>query len=49
MTTLELKDVTKQFDLREGLKTMKFTAVSHASFMLESGKTVALVGQSGSG
>ena len=49
MTTLELKDVTKQFDLREGLKTTKFTAVSHASFMLESGKTVALVGQSGSG
>ena len=49
MTTLALKDVTKQFDLRSGLKTTKFTAVSHASFALESGKTVALVGQSGSG
>lgn len=49
MTTLEMQDVTKQFDLRAGLKTTKFTAVSHASFTLESGKTVALVGQSGSG
>ena len=49
MTTLQLKDVTKQFDLRSGLKTTKFTAVSHANFTLESGKTVALVGQSGSG
>ncbi|RSX58479.1 ABC transporter ATP-binding protein [Bifidobacterium samirii] len=49
MTTLEMRDVTKRFDLRDGLRTTKFTAVSHASFTLESGRTVALVGQSGSG
>lgn len=49
MTSLELKDVVKEYTLRNGLKSTKLIAVNHVSFTLESGKTIALVGQSGSG
>ena len=50
MTTLELKNVTKEYHVR-GAKgsASRLLAVNDVSFVLESGKTVALVGQSGSG
>ena len=49
MTTMQMKDVVKEYTLRNGLKTSTLFAVNHVSFSLESGKTVGLVGQSGSG
>jgi peptide/nickel transport system ATP-binding protein len=49
MTTLELDDVVKKYRVRGGWHAHELTAVNHVSFGLESGKTVALVGQSGSG
>lgn len=49
MSTLEVKDVVKVYDIRNGLKSTKLLASNHVSFTLESGKTIALVGQSGSG
>lgn len=48
MTTLEFHDVIKRYRLR-GRGRQDLFAVNHVSFTLESGKTVALVGQSGSG
>jgi ABC-type glutathione transport system ATPase component len=46
MTTLELRNVSKKYRIR-GSKEM--LALDDESFTLESGKTIALVGQSGSG
>ncbi|WP_125774614.1 ABC transporter ATP-binding protein [Antribacter gilvus] len=49
MTTLELRDVTKEYRLRAGFRSTTLRAVDGVSFILEPGRTVALVGQSGSG
>ncbi|MGN8246551.1 ABC transporter ATP-binding protein [Cellulomonas soli] len=49
MTTLEFKDVVKDYTLRHGLRTSTLRAVDHVSFALAPGRTTALVGQSGSG
>ncbi len=50
MSTLELKNVFKRYRVRgSGLRSHELIAVNDVSFTLESGKTVALVGQSGSG
>ncbi|MCS4277482.1 ABC transporter ATP-binding protein [Mycetocola lacteus] len=46
MTTLEFKDVTKRYRIRG---TGDFLALDKVNFTLTSGKTIALVGQSGSG
>ncbi|NNC12034.1 ABC transporter ATP-binding protein [Planctomonas sp. JC2975] len=49
MTTLEFRNVTKRYRVRGAGKSNELLAVDDVSFVLESGKTVALVGQSGSG
>src|SRR5690348_16418853 len=50
MTTLELRGVTKEYRIRGARgRERKLLAVSDVSFTIESGSTVALVGQSGSG
>lgn len=50
MTTLEFRNVSKQYRIRGARGAAKhLLAVNDVSFTLESGKTVALVGQSGSG
>ena len=49
MTTLEFRNVVKQYHLRGGWRGSTLKAVNNVSFTLEAGKTVALVGQSGSG
>jgi ABC-type oligopeptide transport system ATPase subunit len=49
MTTLSVVDLCKDFRLRGGLRSKKLSAVKNVSFELEPGRTVALVGQSGSG
>ncbi|MCC2309834.1 ABC transporter ATP-binding protein [Cellulomonas chengniuliangii] len=49
MTTLEVRDVVKEYHLRSGFRSSTLTAVDHVSFTLAPGRTVALVGQSGSG
>ncbi|WP_448061535.1 ABC transporter ATP-binding protein [Cellulomonas hominis] len=49
MTTLEVRNLTKDFRLRHGLRGTTLRAVDDVSFTLESGKTIALVGESGSG
>ncbi|MBW4033630.1 MAG: ABC transporter ATP-binding protein [Acidobacteria bacterium] len=49
MTTLEFANVTKQYRIRGKRGDNRLLAVNEVSFTLESGKTVALVGQSGSG
>jgi peptide/nickel transport system ATP-binding protein len=50
MTTLEFRNVTKKYRVRGARGDAKeLLAVNDVSFTLESGKTVALVGQSGSG
>ncbi|MFC7528537.1 ABC transporter ATP-binding protein [Actinoplanes sp. GCM10030250] len=49
MTTLEVRGLVKDYRLRSGLRTAKLRAVDDVSFALDHGKTVALVGQSGSG
>lgn len=46
MSILEFKNVSKEYRVRGG---KKFKAVNDVSFALEPGRTVALVGQSGSG
>ena len=48
-STLEARNLIKDFKLRSGLKTSILHAVKDVSFTLESGKTIALVGESGSG
>jgi ABC-type oligopeptide transport system ATPase subunit len=49
LTTLEFKNVTKQYRIRGQRGNNKLLAVNDVSFTIESGRTVALVGQSGSG
>jgi ABC-type glutathione transport system ATPase component len=49
VSTLEVKHLSKNFKLRSGLKTTVLPAVQDVSFDLVPGRTVALVGQSGSG
>ncbi|MGW4637082.1 ABC transporter ATP-binding protein [Sphaerisporangium sp. NPDC004334] len=49
MTTLDVKDLVKDFRIRGGLRGRRLRAVDHVSFTLTPGRTVALVGESGSG
>ncbi|MEO6087115.1 MAG: ATP-binding cassette domain-containing protein [Umezawaea sp.] len=49
MTTLEARDLIKDFTVRNGLHRASLRAVDRVSFTLEPGRTVALVGESGSG
>jgi len=49
MSTLEARHLVKDYHLRGGWRGQTLRAVKDVSFTLESGKTVALVGQSGSG
>lgn len=49
MTALEIKHLTKDFHLRSGLRSRTLHAVKDVTFELQPGRTVALVGQSGSG
>lgn len=49
MTTLKVKNLCKDFKLHSGLRTTTLSAVKDVSFELVPGRTVALVGQSGSG
>jgi peptide/nickel transport system ATP-binding protein len=49
VTTLELRGLVKDYRLRQGLRGGTLRAVDDVSFTLEPGRTVALVGQSGSG
>ncbi|WP_432501920.1 ABC transporter ATP-binding protein [Kineococcus arenarius] len=49
MSTLELHEVVKEYKLRQGLRTSVLRAVDGVDLTLEPGRTVALVGQSGSG
>ncbi|ROS21569.1 peptide/nickel transport system ATP-binding protein [Rathayibacter sp. PhB127] len=49
MTSIEVKDLTKDFGIRKGLRRTAFRAVDRVSFDLTPGRTVALVGESGSG
>lgn len=49
MSTLKVNDLCKTFRLRSGFKTTYLQAVKNVSFELVPGRTVALVGQSGSG
>lgn len=47
--SLEFKNVTKRYKIRKGLSSTALVAVNDVSFTIEPGKTVALVGGSGSG
>jgi len=49
MSTLETRNMSKDYRLRDGRNSSILRAVKNVSFTLEAGKTVALVGQSGSG
>lgn len=49
MSTLEVRELCKDFHLHSGLKRITLPAVKNVSFNLTPGRTVALVGQSGSG
>ena len=49
MTTLTAQDLDKTYTLRNGLRFSRLQAVKQVSFELTAGRTVALVGQSGSG
>jgi peptide/nickel transport system ATP-binding protein len=49
VTTLDVKDLVKDFRIRDGLRGRRLRAVDHVSFTLIPGRTVALVGESGSG
>ncbi|MET4780430.1 ATP-binding cassette domain-containing protein [Glaciihabitans sp. UYNi722] len=49
MTTLEVTDLSKNYRLRAGTKSTLLRAVKDVNFTLEPGRTIALVGQSGSG
>lgn len=49
MTTLTAQDLSKTYTLRNGLRFSRLQAVKEVSFELSPGRTLALVGQSGSG
>src|SRR5690625_2242026 len=49
MTTLTVTDLNKAYTLRNGLRFSKLRAVKGVDLELSAGRTVALVGQSGSG
>ncbi|MBO3737351.1 ABC transporter ATP-binding protein [Actinoplanes flavus] len=49
MTTLDVRGLCKDYRLRNGMRTRTLRAVDDVSFTLDHGRTVALVGQSGSG
>ena len=49
MSALEVKDLVKEYRLRDGRRSTTLKAVDNVSFSIDSGRTVALVGQSGSG
>ncbi|MDQ0642746.1 ABC transporter ATP-binding protein [Microbacterium murale] len=49
MTRVEVRDLVKEFSIREGLRRKRFRAVDRVSFDLLPGRTIALVGESGSG
>ncbi|GLY06900.1 ATP-binding cassette domain-containing protein [Actinoplanes sp. NBRC 101535] len=49
MTTLEVRGLRKDYLLRHGFRTQKVRAVDDVNITLDHGRTVALVGQSGSG
>ena len=49
MSTLEVRGLAKDYRLRQGLRSTVLRAVDDVSFSLEPRRTVALVGQSGSG
>jgi ABC-type oligopeptide transport system ATPase subunit len=49
MSTLEVRHLVKSYHLRGGWRGSTLNAVNDVSFTLEAGKTIALVGQSGSG
>ncbi|MFD6031858.1 ABC transporter ATP-binding protein [Cellulosimicrobium funkei] len=49
MGTLEIRNLTKDFVIRNGWKRSRLRAVNDVSFTLEPGKTIAIVGESGSG
>lgn len=49
MSTLEVRNLNKDFHLRSGLTRTVLSAVKNVSFDLVPARTVALVGQSGSG
>ena len=49
MTTLQARDLVKDFTVRNGLRRTALRAVDGVSFILEPGRTVGLVGESGSG
>ncbi|MFP7696640.1 ABC transporter ATP-binding protein [Trueperella sp. LYQ143] len=47
--TLNVTHVSKDFKIRQGLRSSTLHAVKDVSFTIEPGKTIALVGESGSG
>jgi ABC-type glutathione transport system ATPase component len=49
VTTLEVRDLVKEYRLRGGWRGSTLRALDDVGFTLRSGRTVALVGQSGSG
>ena len=49
MTTMEVRNLVKDFAVRSGLRRSKLRAVDDVSFTLEAGRTLGLVGESGSG
>lgn len=49
MGNLEVRKLTKDFRVRDGLRRGTLRAANEVAFTLEQGKTIALVGESGSG
>ncbi|MFC7880107.1 ABC transporter ATP-binding protein [Isoptericola sp. NPDC057391] len=49
MSSLEVRNLVKEFKVRSGMRSGTLRAVNDVSFTLEPGKTIALVGESGSG
>jgi oligopeptide transport system ATP-binding protein len=49
MTSVEVRELTKDYALRQGPRRTRLRAVDHVSFDLMPRRTVALVGESGSG
>ncbi|MCK9792986.1 ATP-binding cassette domain-containing protein [Isoptericola sp. 4D.3] len=49
MSSLEVRNLVKEFKVRNGMRSSVLRAVNDVSFTLEPGRTIALVGESGSG